>query len=318
MILVAGATGFIGRALLPRLHEEAAAGGIATAALVRREFDAVRLRERGVEARTADLSSGRGLDAAMRGVRTLVYLAHTPDRPGDVVANDLEAVQNALLAARRAGAERVVLLGSIAASETSTTPYLLGRWAVELAIHQSGLRWVVLRAPLVVGATPPHHPGTPFELLRRFVDHQPVVALRAWRRTPVEPVALADVVEALTIAALTDELDGRSLDIAGPERMTMTQALRGWARVRGRRRLWLPVPGSGAWETALAASTIGGLPRRRTRLLLDTFAAPQVCSDPSRRFPLGHRPLPYRDALRAALPAAHRAETPPPEFPPAA
>lgn len=302
MILVCGATGFVGSALLPPLTAAAREAGRPVGALVRREFDAVRLRERGIEATTGDLSSGRGLDRAMRGVHTLVYLAHTPDRDGDVVANDLEAIQNALLAARAAGAQRVVFLGSIAAAETVTAPYLLARWAVELAVHQSGLPWVVLRAPMIVGALPPGHGGTPFELLRRFVDHSPVVALRSWRHSVVEPVALSDVADALTDAALNRELDGRSFDITGPDRMTLGQALREWGHVRGRRRLYLPVPGSGVRETALAASTVGRLPRRRTRLLLESFGATQICTDPSRRFPLGQRPLSYREALRATLP----------------
>ena len=65
MILIAGATGFVGRALLAELS---ARGPRPVRALVRREFDAVRLRDQGVEALTGDLIAGTGLDAAMRGV----------------------------------------------------------------------------------------------------------------------------------------------------------------------------------------------------------------------------------------------------------
>ena len=117
MILIAGATGFVGRALLDELAER---DRTQVRALVRRDFDAVRLRDRGIDAVTGDLVTGAGLDPAMRGVKTFVYLAHTADRPGDLVDNDLTAVQNATLAARAAGAERIVYLGPIAASEAAT------------------------------------------------------------------------------------------------------------------------------------------------------------------------------------------------------
>jgi uncharacterized protein YbjT (DUF2867 family) len=290
-ILVAGASGVVGQALLAEL---ARAGTTPVRALVRSEFDALRLRERGGEAVTADLVSRRGLDGAMRGIETLVYLVHTLDRPGDVVANDVEAVQNTMLAARAAGVQRVVFLGCVAADETSHARYLVARWAAELAVRQSGLRNVILRAPLIVGSG-----GTLFELLRRSVDRSPLVPLFAWRRTLVEPVALADVAEALRVAALDHEFDGRSFDICGAERMTFGAVVRGLARSRGRRRVYAPLPGYGERVTEQVAWTLARLPRREARLLLETLRDPQVCRDPSRRFPLGRRPLTYGQALAA-------------------
>lgn len=291
-ILVAGASGFVGQALLAELAREAV--GTPLRALVRTEFDAVRLRERGSEVVTADLITRRGLDTAMRGIETLVYLVHTLDAPGDVVANDLEAIQNTLIAARAAGVQRVVFLGCVAANETSVSRYLLARWAVELAVRQSGLRHVIVRAPIVIGRG-----GPLFELLRRFVDRSPVMPLFSWRRTPAEPVALTDVTEALRIAALDHDLDGRSFDLTGAERMTVGAMVRTLGRARGRQRVYLPLPGSGALVTEHAAWTLARMPRRDARLLFETLLEPMVCRDPSRRFPLDRRPLTYAQALAA-------------------
>ncbi|MBM4415991.1 MAG: NAD-dependent epimerase/dehydratase family protein [Chloroflexi bacterium] len=299
MIIVAGASGFVGRALLAELAAHDATR-TPVRALVRREFEAVRLRDQGVEAVAADLLTRRGVDTAMRGTRTLVYLVHTLARPGDVVANDLDAVQNALLAARAAGVQRVVFLGCVGASDTAASTYLVARWATELAIRQAGLRTVLLRAPLIIGRG-----GTLFEMMRRLVDRSPVVPLFAWRHVPVEPVALSDVAEALRIAATDHELDGRSFDICGAERLTVSAVVRGWGRAHGRRRLYVPLPTFGEPIGEHVASTLARLPRRETRLLLETLREPQVCRDPSRRFPLPHRPLTYAQAL-AALDASAR------------
>lgn len=294
MILVCGATGYVGRALLPVL---ATASAEPVRALVRREFDAVRLREDGYDAVTADLLAGRGIDRATRGVRTLVYLVHTLDAPGDVIANDLHAIQNTLLAARAAGVERVVYLSHIAASDEARSAHLLARWGVELAVHQSGLRWTVLRAPLIVGP-PAADPGsTPFEMVRRLVAHSPVVPLFRWRAAQTEPVALADVVEALTLATTDEQYEGRSFDICGAERLPMRDVVRGWAHARRRPRVFVPLPLGGEALLAAASWATTGLPRQRTRALLETLGARQVCADPSRRFPLPHRPQGYRQAV---------------------
>ena len=294
MILIAGASGFVGRALLDAL---AGRGGEPVRALVRREFDAVRLRNRGVEAMVGNLTAGAGLDTAMRGVKTFVYLAHTPDLPGDPVANELTAAQNATLAARSAGVQRVVHLGPIAASEVATARYLVARWAVELAVRQSGMTSVVLRAPIIVGAG-----GTLFEMMRRFVNRSLVVPLFGWRRVAVEPVALSDVVEALTMAIDDRQFDDRSFDVSGGERMTFGELVRVWGRATGKHRLYLPLPSDGERVTEQMAWTLARLPRRKTRLLLEALREPQVSGDPSRRFPLPHRPLTYREALSALLP----------------
>lgn len=293
MILIAGATGFVGRALLDEL---AARGGPPVRALVRRDFDAVRLRDRGVDAVTGDLVSGAGLDPAMRGVKTLVYLVHTADRPGDLVDNDLTAVQNATLAARAAGVERIVTLGPIAASEQATSRYLVARWAVELAVRQSGMQPVVLRSSIIVGRG-----GTLFEMMRRFVNRSPVVPLFAWRRVAVEPIALGDVVEALCMALDDPQLADRSFDLCGAERMTFGEMVRGWGRAAGKHRIYLPLPGHGEAATEQLAWTLARLPRRKTRLLIETLREPQVCTDPSLRFPLPHRPMTYRQALAPLL-----------------
>ncbi len=236
----------------------------------------------------------------MRGVDTVAYLVHTLDRSGDLVANDLEAAQNLLLAARAAGVRRVVYLGAVGAAEDAPSRHLVARWATELAVRQSELDWVVLRAPLIIGAG-----STLFELMRRVVDRSPVVPMFRWRRTEVEPVALADVLLALrqTLDAPLDDpaYSERVFEVCGPDRLTFGDVVRGWGRAAGKRRLWLPLPGWGEGTQEQLAWTLARLPRRETRALLETLRVRQVCSDPSLRFPLPQRPQPLSAALAAVV-----------------
>jgi len=289
MILVVGGSRWSGRALLPALE------GRPLRTLVSSEYDAVRYRDQGVEAVAGDVLEGRGLDTAMRGVRTLVYLDHAMERPGDPVANELESVQNALIAARGAGVERVIFLGNVAAAEDATARQLVARWAAELAVRQSELSWVVLRTSMVVGGT-----ATPFEALQRSVDRLPIVPLFRWRRTEVEPVAVSDVLEAIKIAIDDEEIAERSFDVCGADRVRVSDVVRAWGQAAGRRRVYLPMPGWGERFGEQLAWTAARLPRRQTRLGLETLRERQVCTDPSLRFPLPHRPSGYLGALAEA------------------
>lgn len=289
MILVCGAAGRVGTALMVQLLRDPPGP---LRAFVRKEFDAVRLRDRGVEAIVGDLVDGRGVDAALRGVTTLIYLVHALDRPGDFVANDLEAARNVSIAARASGVERIILLGHIAADPDSPSRYLVGRWAVERALVQTGIPCTVLRAPTIVARG-----SGAFDVATLLARHLQLAPEPRWQRNAIEPVALADVVEALVESIDNRDLDGRSFDIAGPERMTVAAMVHGWAAARGRHRGFVPVPtdGYGAW--AWAAAAFAGYRPGVARLLVETYRARQVCTDPSRRFPLSHRPLAYRDAL---------------------
>jgi uncharacterized protein YbjT (DUF2867 family) len=291
VILVAGASGFVGQALVGSLTQSPSAP---LRAFVRTELDAVRLRDRGVEAAVGDLVAGRGLDAAMRGVHTLVYLVHAMEGAGDLVASDLAAARNPTLAARAAGVDRIVFLGHVAATPETKARYLVARWAVERTMEQSGVTCTVLRAPLIVGAG-----AEPFSLACWPASRLPIAPMFSWHRTVLEPVALADVVEGLSMAIADRDLDGRSFDLCGAERMTAGDMVRTWARTRGRHYLPLPLPFRGVEAMTWSSWATRHSAPRRTRALVETLFERQLCTDPSRRFPLPHRPLSYREALAA-------------------
>lgn len=297
MILVAGASGAVGAAVLARLAAQEPRPRLR--AFVRAEFDALRLRDLGVEAVVGDLVTGRGVDEAMRGVTALVYAVDTAGGEGDLLTNELEAVQHALIAARAAGVRRVVALSHVAASEEARSPYLVARWAVELAVRQSGIPAVILRVPLVIGRG-----STLWELHRRLVDRSPVVPLFRSRHVEVEPVAVSDVAEAVSLS-LAAEGGGGIYYVTGASRVTWAEVVRGWARTTGARRVFVPLPGWGQQPLETLAGTIGRLPRGEASIQIATLRERQVCPDPSLRYPLGRRPLTL-DAAMAELRQASR------------
>ena len=161
-----------------------------------------------------------------------------------------------------------------------------------MTVRQSRLRSVIVRAPLIVGAG-----CRPFALVAAAAERPGLAPLLLPTEVALEPVALADVVEALRMAIDDPELDGRRFDLCGAERVTGRALAQAWAGARGRRRLLLPPAGRHPSIAALLALPRGPREWRRNRLLLEPLQERQVCADPSSRFPLPHRPLGYAAAV---------------------
>ena len=120
MILVTGATGFVGRALLPRLAE----AGLEMRCLIRPSRRTPRLpKEIPVQASIASLEDERGLRAALVGVDTVIHLAGAEwhGRRGDVLAVDAQGTRVLVEAAREAGVGRLLYLSHLGADRASAT-----------------------------------------------------------------------------------------------------------------------------------------------------------------------------------------------------
>ena len=119
LILVTGATGYVGGRLVPRLL----AAGYQVRCLVR---DPARLQGRAwlnqVELVQGDMFQPDSLVAAMRGVRTVYYLVHSLGGGSDFSERDLLAARNCASAAKQAGVERIIYLGGLGDPQAALSP----------------------------------------------------------------------------------------------------------------------------------------------------------------------------------------------------
>ena len=220
-VLVTGATGFLGAALIPRLQRE----GHLVRAYARRPEAVVA----DVPVVAGDAVAGTGLDAALDGIDVAYYLIHSMEGVGTAKSFDsleLTSVEHFAAAAQRAGVRRVVYLGGLIPTDKAASRHLGSRLAVEeVLLGGATPEAVAFRASLVVGAR-----SRSFRFLVRLVERAPVLPLPGWAGNRTQPVDERDVLSLMLAAASSERVTGPlSMDIAGPDVVTygqMVEAIR--------------------------------------------------------------------------------------------
>jgi uncharacterized protein YbjT (DUF2867 family) len=216
-ILVTGASGYVGAALIPRLVRD----GHAVRAFAR---SPERLAAAGVrlgDVALGDAVTGAGLDAALQDVEVAYFLIHSMESAaaaGDdgFADRDRRAADRFAEAAARAGVRRIVYLGGLVPPGRAASPHLASRLEVERALAEAVPEALALRASIVIGAR-----SRSFRFLVRLVERVPVMPLPAWRDHRTRPIDGRDVLAYLVRAATSDAIEGAvSLDIAGPDEVS--------------------------------------------------------------------------------------------------
>ena len=292
LVLLTGATGYIGGRLLPALR----ADGWRVRCLARRPQQ---LRARvppGVDVVRADLLRPESLPSALAGVHAAFYLVHSMGETGDFEIHERLAAENFAAAARAAGVKRIIYLGGLVAAQRPLSAHLRSRLQVGAVLRASGVPVIEFRASIIIG------PGSlSFEMIRALVERLPIMVTPRWVRIPAQPIAIQDVIDYLR-AALKLEITGNLiLEIGGPDRVSYAELMQEYARQRGLRRWMIPVPLLTPRLSSLWLSLVTPLYARVGRRLVDSIRHPTVVCDDSalRLFPI--RPIGVREAIARAL-----------------
>lgn len=232
MILVTGATGVVGTALVPELLSR----GHTVRALVR---DPRRLGPQRVNVQIAlvDLGDPHGLRHALRGVSTVIHLAATiRDQP----PRRLEEVNGLgtarlLRAAERAGVDRFVFFSALGATAFQRTRFFRSKALAEDAVEQAGVPSTIF-APSIV-----YDPHDRWVSWQRRLALLPLLPISGDGRSAYQPIWARDVA-ACVAASLEDEEERRRYELAGPQTLTYEQIARLIAASAGRRRPAVHVP----------------------------------------------------------------------------
>jgi len=232
-VLVTGATGYIGGRLVSRLVEQ----GVAVRVLVR---DPGRIRGRAwseqVEVVKGDLLAPDSLKGAFDGIDAAYYLVHSMYAGPDFEQRDRQAAWNFCDQAARVG--HVIYLGGLLPAGPKQARARVSRHLNSRSeigrILSSRLPATEFRAGPIIGSG-----SASFEMLRYLTERHPIMVVPRWVLNQVAPIGVHDVIEYLVLAL---DRGPRGVVEIGCDSLTYRQMMLRYARVRGLKRLIIPVP----------------------------------------------------------------------------
>lgn len=252
MLLLTGATGLVGSALLRRLT----AAGLPVRCLVRdpRRLGADRVR---VQIALGDLADPPSFRNALRGVRTVVHLAaaNRDQRAGSIEELNGIATWRMVRAAERAGVDRFVFLSSLGASSHDRTRVLRSKALAERAVLASDLRHTVF-APSLVYA-PADRLLTRIERVALVAPVMPISGRGEAIYEPIWTEDVADCVMAVLVSGAGDAATaGERYELAGPQTLSQREIVALVLRAAGRSRPTIAIPSAIVSRTLRAAETL--------------------------------------------------------------
>ncbi|MDP6548526.1 MAG: complex I NDUFA9 subunit family protein [Dehalococcoidia bacterium] len=235
LVLVTGATGFLGRRVVPELqaHRHEVRCLVHTPG-----------RERVFPPRSVDVHYGNVLDpgavaAAFYDVEAVVHLVgairQRKGRSYDQI--NRQGVVNVLAAAKDAGVKHFIYVSVIGANSNPSYPYLHSKWRGEQAVVSSGLPYTILQPSILFGQ------GDEFlNAIAGLVRLFPLVPVVGSGRNRLQPAAAEDVARCIALTVGRESLKGKTIELGGPQQLSYNEIVAIVARTLGKRRLRLHIP----------------------------------------------------------------------------
>jgi uncharacterized protein YbjT (DUF2867 family) len=291
LILLTGATGYVGGHLLAALREDRRS----VRCLARRPERLKSVDSDGIQVVKGDVLDPISIRQAMEGVDSAYYLVHSMAGEGSFEERDREAAQNFSKAAAEAGVGRIIYLGGLARGE-DLSGHLSSRLEVGEILRASSVPTIELRASVIIGSG-----SLSFEVVRALVNRLPLMVTPRWVSTRSQPIAINDVISYLK-AALEIEVEGSCIfEIGGADTACYMDIMTEYARQRGLRRLFLPVPVLTPWLSSLWLGLVTPVLARIGRRLIEGVRNESVVSDSKALTAFPIEPMTMSEAIREAL-----------------
>lgn len=288
-ILLTGATGYIGKRLLPAL----ASKGHTVICAVRdpARFKVAGLLKDRVEVIRLDLLDASTFKNIPKDIDGAYYLVHSMSASRNYRSLEEQSARNFRRAMDQSGVQHVIYLSGIA-NGAELSRHLASRKSVESILSEGKYHFTALRAGIIIGSG-----SASFEIIRDLVEKLPVMVTPKWLRTKCQPIGVGDVITLLTETFLHEETYGRDFDIGGPDILTYREMLLTFARIRGLNRyiLTLPVitPRLSSYWLYFVTSTSYNL----AVALVNSMNVEVICRNNDLCRILGVSPISYRDSI---------------------
>lgn len=292
-ILLTGATGYIGKRLLPIL----VGNGHHVICCVRdaSRFNPPKSIQSNIDVIEIDLLKPETLAAIPENIDVAYYLVHSMSVSSDYDSLEKSSAINFRQALNRTKVQQVIYLSGIV-NESELSKHLSSRKVVEDELDKGSYALTTFRAGIIVGSG-----SASFEIIRDLVEKLPVMITPKWLLTRCQPIAVHDVLQILTKALLVEETFARNFDIGSDDILTYKEMLLGFAEERNlKRRIWtVPImtPRLSSYWLYFVTSTSYKL----ARSLVESMKIEVICRDNEINKVLKIKPLSYKQALKRAF-----------------
>ncbi len=289
-ILLTGATGYIGKRLLPALINN----GHHVVCCVRdkERFNPPQSLQKNLSVLEIDFLDEKSVNRIPRDINAAYYLIHSMSGSKNYSHLELLSALNFRHSLENSGIDQVIYLSGIV-NEKNLSKHLASRKAVEKELEKGNFNLTTLRAGIIIGAG-----SSSFEIIRDLVEKLPVMIAPKWLNTRCQPIGISDVLKLLLNSLMNTKTYNQNFDIGGKDILTYKEMLLGFAGVRKLKRWIITVPVmtpklSSYWLYFITSTSF-----KLATALVSSMKIEVICRDNRINQILDVRPEGYLDALK--------------------
>ena len=290
MILLTGATGFIGSRVLEALSKK----DVKVRCLVRKPAVS---EKSNIYYVTGDVLDYESLEKATDGVDTVYYFIHMmgnqpKGKQMRFDALDRLAINNMVKACKNNGVKRIIHLTGMRNPHEKLSHHLESRKEVEDIIIKSGIEYTIFRASVIIGRG-----GAAFDILDTVVRKFPVIPVLKWEKTQVQPIYIDDVIRYLVDCLDKKESINRCFDIGCSEVLTYKRLIQEYAKGLGLKRVFISIPGSWHWLSATVLGKLSPVNQNVVYWLIESLHNNMVCEPNDLKKIFGFEPVSFSESI---------------------
>ena len=296
MILVTGGTGFVGRNIVRLLVEK----GQDVRCLVRESSPRNVLDGLDVDFCTGDILVPDTLKEAFNGIDTAIHLVGIIKEIKGATFERIhaEGTMNVLEAAGEAGIKKYIHMSALGTRPGAISRYHKTKWQAEEAVRNSGLKYVILRPPIICGADDEFVNMFAKMINQTFITRMiPVIGKG---ESMMQPIYVIDVAHCFYEAAVNDNISGKTYEIGGPDAISFNEILDTIMKVMQKNRFKIHLPMAMFKPIAfLMEKTLSNPPLNRDQLIM--LREDNVCDITEMKRDFKIQPKPFEDTIRTYL-----------------
>ncbi len=292
-VLLTGATGYIGKRLLPALLEQG--HQVVCGVRDKQRFQVPDSVMEQIEVVEIDLTQPDTLSNIPNDIHGAYYLVHSMSTSTDYQELEKKSAINFRERINETQAQHVVYLSGII-NEDELSEHLNSRKQVELELDKGRYHLTTLRAGIIIGSG-----SASFEIIRDLVEKLPVMITPIWLKTKCQPIGISDVIKILTKTLFRKETYDQNFDIGGPDILSYKEMLLEFARVRKLKRSIYVVPVMTPRLSSYWLYFVTSTSYMLATALVDSMKVEVVCRNNDLIKILGVKPIAYREALQRAF-----------------